>query len=181
MNLSKIDEYASQIPIEIKKAVKAFGNDVRCAIVVDLIGKGELTFTQLMDDLDIEPGLLSNHLKVLMDGAVVEHYYKHELGNEQYSYYGLTLFGKDFLRGILEPLRAVQQPRLESSSAEGEIAVGFPIPSHTILIGERGEGTSKLMKMISYAPISRIPGIIASSPSLSLPKRKIKKPMAKAA
>ncbi len=109
MKLSKINEYASQIPIEIKKAVRAFGHDVRCAIVVDLSRKGELTFTQLKEDIDIDPGLLSNHLKILMDGAIVEHYYKHDLGNEQYSYYGLTLFGKDFLRGILEPLKSVQQ------------------------------------------------------------------------
>jgi hypothetical protein len=109
MKLSKIDEYASQIPIEIKKAVRAFGHDIRCAIVVDLTRKGELTFTQLKENLDIDTGLLNNHLKILMDSAIVEHYYKHELGNEQYSYYGLTLFGKDFLRGILKPLRSVQQ------------------------------------------------------------------------
>lgn len=109
MELSKIDEYASQIPVEIKKAVKGFGHDIRCAIIVDLARKGELTFTQLKEDLDIDTGLLNNHLKTLMDGALVEHYYKHELGNEQYSYYSLTLFGKDFLRGVLEPLRAVQQ------------------------------------------------------------------------
>lgn len=110
MEMSKIDEYASQIPIEIKKAVKAFGHDIRCAIVVDLIQKGELTFTQLKNDLNIDSGLLNNHLGILMDGAIVEHYYRHELGNEQYSYYGLTLFGKDFLQGILEPLREVHLP-----------------------------------------------------------------------
>ncbi len=106
--MSKIEDYASQIPIEIKKAVKALGNDIRCAIVVDLIHEGELTFTQLKNDLDIEPGLLSNHLKILMDGAIVEHYYRHEFGNEQFSYYGLTFFGRDFIRGILEPLKAIQ-------------------------------------------------------------------------
>lgn len=120
--MSRIDEYASQIPVEIKKAVKAFGHDIRCAIVVDLTQKGEMTFTQLKEDLDIDTGLLNNHLKTLMDGAIVEHYYKHELGNEQYSYYGLTLFGKDFLRGILEPLKAVQQsgklPPISSTSGK---------------------------------------------------------------
>ncbi len=120
MELSKINEYASQIPIEIKKAVRALGHDVRCAIVVDLSRKPEMTFTQLKEDLDIDTGLLSNHLKILMDGAIVEHYYKHELGNEQYSYYGLTLFGKDFLRGILEPLKSVQQlGKLPAMSTSG--------------------------------------------------------------
>ncbi len=108
MKLSKIEEYASQIPNEIRKAVKAFGNDVRCAIIVDLIRKEELTFTQLKEDFDIDTGLLSNHLNILMDSAIVEHYYKHELGNEEYSYYGLTLFGKDIFRGILEPLKSIQ-------------------------------------------------------------------------
>lgn len=103
--MPKIEEYTSQIPVETKKAVKALGNDIRYAIIVDLIHKGELTFTQLMNDLEIEPGLLSNHLKILMDGAIVEHYYRHKLFKEQYSYYGLTLFGKDFIRGILEPLK----------------------------------------------------------------------------
>lgn len=136
MNLSKIDEYASQIPIEIKKAVKSFGNDVRCAIVVDLIGKDELTFTQLKDDLDIEPALLSNHLKILMDGAIVQHYYKHEFGNEQYSYYGLTLFGKDFLRGILEPLRAIQQPgKLPTMSTSGSMPIVISVSPTSTMFG----------------------------------------------
>lgn len=111
MKLSKIDEYASQIPKEIRKAIGALGHDARCAIIVDLVQKGELTFTQLKDDLDIDPKLLSSHLKTLMDGAMVEHYFKHEIGNEQYSYYNLTLFGKDILQGILEPLKSIQQVR----------------------------------------------------------------------
>jgi len=135
MELSKINEYASQIPIEIKKAVRALGHDVRCAIVVDLSRKPELTFTQLKEDLDIDTGLLNNHLKILMDGAIVEHYYKHELGNEQYSYYGLTLFGKDFLRGILEPLKSVQQlGKLPAMSTSGMPLIIAPKRRHKLEI-----------------------------------------------
>ncbi len=131
MKLSKIDEYASQVPKEIRKAVKAFGNDIRCAIVVDLVQKGESTFTQLKDDLDIDSKLLSNHLKILMDGAILEHYYKHEFGNEQYSYYNLTLFGKDIFRGILEPLKSIQPSRRLPAISTGMPLLHIPQKKRT--------------------------------------------------
>lgn len=177
MRLSKIDEYASQVPVEVKKAVKALGHDARCAIVVDLARRGELTFTQLKDDLDIDTGLLSNHLRILMDGAIVEHYYKHELWNEQYSYYGLTQFGKDFLRGILESLRAVQPPRYEFGRGEGGAVVGFSAPSRFLLIGRPGIGKTAQLKQILHAYPTVQKAGVAPAPLLNLPKRPDKKPM----
>lgn len=111
-----IAKYTKQIPEEIHSAIKAFDSPTRSAIIVYLYESGERTPKELKAFFGMTSKTLEHHLEKLMDGAIVEHYYKHDVENKHkqdmngrysnmYPCYGLTEFGRRFLRNMLETLR----------------------------------------------------------------------------
>jgi len=75
IDVTKVEEYSSQIPLIVRQAFKAFGSDNRCAIVVALYEHdGRLTFSRLKIALELDPRVLTNELKKLRNGAIVTHY-----------------------------------------------------------------------------------------------------------
>ncbi|MFC1786754.1 winged helix-turn-helix domain-containing protein [Halobacteriota archaeon] len=106
--MADVEKYSSEIPEEIKLAISAIDNDVRQAIVVSLSKHNELSFTELLNKLKIEKGSLSNHLKKLMKGSLVEHYFRHEFNEDKYSYYGITSFGECFVDALFQSLEPPQ-------------------------------------------------------------------------
>lgn len=102
--MSKIREYAQQIPEEMKRAISGFDNDFRVAIFVALYKYGELSFSDLQKKLQVDKAKLNFHLKKLSESALVEHYYRHELGNVEFSFYSITGFGVNFVRSLIQSL-----------------------------------------------------------------------------
>ncbi len=115
----KIKEYADELPSELKRAVEALDDDLRQAIFFVLLKNGELSFTQIMTELEIprkDSSILSHHLKILEKGALIKNKYAKKEGVDSHSFYDLTEFGEDLLDKLMDTLaipRLVEEP-LES-------------------------------------------------------------------
>ena len=110
--MTKIEDYASEIPEEIRRAIRGLDSDYRAAIFVALYRRGEFSFSELQKELGISKAMLNYHLGKLIEGALVHHYYKHELGTEKYSFYNVTPFGQNFVEILSQFLKP--QPFLVS-------------------------------------------------------------------
>ncbi len=54
----------------------------------------------MQKEFRIEKLTLNFHLKKLFSSALVDHYYKHELGNQKYSFYCITPLGSRALANL---------------------------------------------------------------------------------
>lgn len=109
--MTNVEEYASQIPLILRKTFKAFASDNRSAIVVALYESNKrLTFNQLKHILEIDQRILTDELKRLVGGAIVDHYTEFQEGIRGYSYYELTDYGIDILKATLNVLSKSYEP-----------------------------------------------------------------------
>ena len=109
--MTGVEEYASQIPLILRRTFKAFASDNRSAIVVVLYESNKrLTFSQLKSILGIDQRILTDELKRLVGGAIVDHYTEFQEGIRGYSYYELTDYGIDILKATLNVLSKSYEP-----------------------------------------------------------------------
>ena len=109
--MTNVEKYANQIPLILRKTFKAFASDNRSAIVVALYENNKrLTFTQLKRTLDIDQRILTDELKRLMSGAIVDHYTEFQEGIRGYSYYELNDYGINILKATLNVLSKSYEP-----------------------------------------------------------------------
>jgi predicted transcriptional regulator len=80
-------------------------NAHRQRIICLLRDREKLSFSEIASATGITSQLLATHVKKLMESLLIEHYYEHEVGEERYSYYAISLFGKALLENMLAPLR----------------------------------------------------------------------------
>jgi DNA-binding HxlR family transcriptional regulator len=107
--MRKIEDYVNEVPEEIRRAIRGLDSDYRTAIFVALYKHGELSFSELQKMLEMDKAMLNYHLGVLVESALVHHYYKHELGTEKYSFYNITTYGQGFLEILSQVLRPSPQ------------------------------------------------------------------------
>jgi len=93
-----------QLPHELSLAIKGLDSEHRQRILLSLIEKEKLSFSEISNRANINRSLLANHLKILSKTLLIEHYYEHEIGNERYSYYRISPFGKALLGNMLGTL-----------------------------------------------------------------------------
>lgn len=98
--VNRLEEHLKEIPEGVKVAVKALSDDTRLAIIVVLLKYGECTFSQLMETLEIDSGVLSHHLKNLLRASLIKNYYIKKPDSEDYSFYDLTYYGEGFMRSV---------------------------------------------------------------------------------
>jgi DNA-binding MarR family transcriptional regulator len=107
--MKKVEDYANEIPEEVRRAIRGLDSDYRAAIFVALYKHGELSFSELQKLLEMDKAMVNYHLGVMVESALVHHYYKHELGTEKYSFYNITSYGQSFLEMLGQILRPPQQ------------------------------------------------------------------------
>lgn len=98
--LKKIEERSKQLPQETRLVIAALDNPIRQAIMVLLSENKELTFTEMQKEFNLEKLTLNFHLKKLFAAALIDHYFKHEVGNQKYSYYAITSLGRRILNSL---------------------------------------------------------------------------------
>jgi len=126
-----LEEYIKGIPIELKRAISGFDNDIRLGIFLALEKHGELSFSELSERLGMkmDKAKLDFHLGKLTESALVEHRYHHQLGNEKFSFYAITKFGESLWNNIVSSLRPPSPiMRMEDSSGKylKEVIKGTP-------------------------------------------------------
>ena len=96
------EEYSESIAEEVRMAVSSLDNPIRQAILVLLSRNNELSFSHIRKELGLDKTKLNFHLKDLFSSALIDHYYRHEVGNPKYSYYSLTRLGRRVLTNLVE-------------------------------------------------------------------------------
>lgn len=113
--MAKLEEYANQIPLTVRKAFSAYATDNRTAIVTALYNSGgRLSFNQLKNILEIDQRTLTNELKKLRNGAIIIHYSEFIEGKKEHSFYELTEFGVDFLKSAIDAYTKSYMPVIKS-------------------------------------------------------------------
>ena len=107
-----------EIPEEIKDAVSAVDHDLRWRILTLVQEKDKLAYTELLKELSIRKGSLTHHLNKLMEAGLLDNYAGEEFGDEYSSYYKLSLFGKDFIEGLLSSVQETWPFRLAEREPE---------------------------------------------------------------
>ena len=69
-------------------------NKVRYALSLLLIDKGPLSFSEITKILKMEKSSISNHLKILETGGILQNYLEKNENTREYSYYKITEYGK---------------------------------------------------------------------------------------
>lgn len=104
--MSIIAKQISEIPSQLRRAIKALSEDARLAVVVVLLKNGEMTFSELSRILEMSSSNLTHHLKKLTQAALIENFFQRKEGSEEYSFYRATLLAEDFTRNMLNSLKA---------------------------------------------------------------------------
>ena len=94
----------AQFPYELGKAVEGLNNKYRQEILLALTKVENLSFSEIRERIGISRPLLANHLKKLSKTLLIEHFYEHEIGNEKFSYYRISPFGKALLENMIGTL-----------------------------------------------------------------------------
>jgi DNA-binding transcriptional ArsR family regulator len=102
-----IEEQISEIPSQLRRAIKALSEDARLAIIIILLKNGEMTFSELSRALTMSSSNLTHHLKKLTQAALIENFFQRKENTEEYSFYRATLLAEDFTRNLLQPQEAV--------------------------------------------------------------------------
>ncbi|MCZ7357249.1 MAG: winged helix-turn-helix domain-containing protein [Candidatus Methanoperedens sp.] len=155
----KIEEYANEMPLELRRAINALNDNLRLAIFFILLKYGELPFSQIMTELEIPPeysSKLTYHLKILEKGAFIKNEYTRKEGIDSYSFYDLTEFGEDIIKGLMDTLnvpRLVNEPIKGTASSETKPLdiklVEMPEIKHNEQFRETASGRTKTVVKIS--------------------------------
>ncbi len=100
----RCEEYTRELPEEIIQIIRSLNNPIRQAILVLLNKEGELSFSRIKERLKLDKITLNNHLKNLYGAGLIDHYFRHEFGNQEYSYYAVTTLGRRVLSNLIEAL-----------------------------------------------------------------------------
>ena len=154
-----LEEYIRGIPVEIRRAISGFDNDIRLGIFLALMKHRELSFSDLSKKLGMESdkAKFNFHLRKLTESALIEHYYRHQLGNEKFSFYSTTKFGQKLWSNIVHSLKP-PSPIVDIGESSGKYS--------TETLKGRGE--------LSDLALSDNPTILITAPSKTH-KRKIPK------
>jgi len=115
----KIKEYADELPFELRRAVDALNDDIRLAIFFVLFKYGELSFSQIIKELDIPQeysSKLTYHLKKLQKGALIKNEYVKKENTGVYSFYDITEFGEELVMSLINTIAMPQSvPKIKST------------------------------------------------------------------
>jgi DNA-binding transcriptional ArsR family regulator len=118
-----------KLPEELASAIKGLDNENRRTVLFSLYYAPKMAFSEILKETRLGDSLLSSHLRTLQDSYLVEQFYEHEMGNEKYSFYALTKFGRNILTSLLSTYYIVeyegpQEPTLEPQSLN--VSSGLP-------------------------------------------------------
>jgi len=113
--MENVEQYFIRIPLMLRQTFKAFASDNRSTIIETLINTNKpLTFSEIKQAVNLDQRVLTDELKKLISGAVVDHYTEYRYGVKHYSYYKLTEYGAKILEANLKVLFESYEPTIKS-------------------------------------------------------------------
>ena len=104
----KIKLYADEMPAELRRVIDALNNDLGLATFFVLLKYGEMSFSQIMKELDIPSNYsskLTYHIKKLQKSALVKNEYVKKENAGSYSFYDITEFGEGVINNLINSIR----------------------------------------------------------------------------
>jgi DNA-binding HxlR family transcriptional regulator len=131
--------YSNEVPEQIKSVLKGIDSNVRLAIIVALMKKGKLSFSEMKELLDLNSSSLSSHLSILQDGGLVVNI----LGwnKNTYSYYTATDIAKAVLKSLFDLV--VQFPKSSGPGPKNRIS-----PMQSLKIWDQNADSSRQRSLI---------------------------------
>jgi DNA-binding transcriptional ArsR family regulator len=121
-------------PTEIVELVNALSDRRRRRIVLALLEKDPLSYSEIQIKLDAKKGTLNHHLNVLIGSGLLQNFTIRSPGSLYSSYYTITDFGHRFLTGIRKVLEPKQFEIVEVTSttmrARKEIDHELPVTTN---------------------------------------------------
>jgi hypothetical protein len=122
----KIKAYAEEIPAELRRVIDALNSDIGLAIFLVLFKYGEMSFSQIMSELDIPPNYSSKlvyHIKKLQKSALVKNEYIKKKNVESYSFYNITEFGEGILNNLMNAILVPQSSNYSIQTLDGKFTL----------------------------------------------------------
>ncbi len=129
-----LEEYIKDIPEDFELLLKALGHKIRIDLIFQLYKNKNLSLSKLGSILDLENGLVLNHLKTLELAGVVQNYLLKSEETREFSFYELTKFGMRFVIDLQESFLLHQSEALKAVSNKFRFALSS-------LLRERGPYT----------------------------------------
>lgn len=101
---SAVTTILDEIPLELRSTLRSLSDDTRFAILLTLLKRGGMSFSELSAAVGIPSNALSHHLRTLTQGALVTNYYTKRGGSDQYSFYDTTALARDFVDRLLSAM-----------------------------------------------------------------------------
>ncbi|KTG11387.1 hypothetical protein AUR64_03790 [Haloprofundus marisrubri] len=141
MTTQAVHNTAGKLPFEISAAINAFNNETRQAVIITLLNKDALRFSELRDSLSDEDNrlhnqTLTNALEALQEGGLINKRVADTESEQVRSYYEVSEYGERFVHHLLNSLGSVddfrpqaQYERVENMrhQAEGSVAIEAPV------------------------------------------------------
>jgi hypothetical protein len=122
----KIKAYAEEIPAELRRVIDALNSDIGLAIFLVLFKYGEMSFSQIMSELDIPSNYsskLAYHIKKLQKSALVKNEYIKKKNVESYSFYNITEFGEGILNNLMNAILVPQSSNYSIQTLDGKFTL----------------------------------------------------------
>ncbi len=114
IHMEKVEQYPIQIPLMLRQTFKAFASDNRSNIIEILFNNNKpLTFSEIKQAVNLDQRVLTDELKKLISGSVVDHYTEYRDGVKRHSYYELTEYGAKILKASLKVLFESYEPTIK--------------------------------------------------------------------
>lgn len=123
--MTLVEEHVSEVPSQLRRAIKTLSEEARLAILIVLLKNGEMTFSELSRAVDMSSSNLTHHLRKLVQAALVENYFQRRQDSEEYSFYKGTVFAEDFARNVLGVLDYTSL--LESALVQFQKPITYPV------------------------------------------------------
>lgn len=119
MDSAKVDEYLSEIPLEIRNSLKPLSKDKALAIYIAILKHDELKFNEIKKCFSTSSsGEINRYLKELSRAGLIKKSAKNitEIGIKEKACYQPTNMGKSLIRGVLGEL--LVKPNLKRARKE---------------------------------------------------------------
>jgi len=123
----RIIEDSIDLPEELVQPIKALTDEARRKIILSLLGKGAISYSEMQNAFHIKKGTLNHHLHILVSAGLVRNFSDRIPGNPYSSYYSVTSFGRKFMEGLrqtLEPKRVKTTVTFNGTATVQEEIVG---------------------------------------------------------
>lgn len=112
----KIKAYADEMPAELRRVIDALNSDIGLAAFFVLFKYGEMSFSQIMSELDIPPNYsskLAYHIKKIQKSSLIKNEYIKKENVDGHSFYDITEFGEKFINKLMDAIQVPQSNDLD--------------------------------------------------------------------